>query len=258
MYVHQKDAISIYIVNEFDELDLVFQFRDTINRVQFESVDVSSHDGYMVMVTSESLNRRGLLELFDLSLVKAKCPSLTPIMRYDVSRLVLGGACKTRFFHTDRERTLEFVITVPDNEGTVGMVWECVPRDKWSAFMPSFKALNMNMPYAESEEEFDFNQEEEDKKKIHRTISRYSPDGGIDLKFFEPPAQAFQLVKCGNDYIGTKSSKSGCTPHVYPFLQPGGTWGTRKEIHRASGLSTHASSEFFSPACGKALKVALG
>ncbi len=262
IYVHQRDAISLYVVNESNELDLTFQFRDTINKVQFDSVDVSSQEGYMLIISSESLNKRSCLELFDLGQIKPKCVSLQPMIRYDVSRLLVdASACKARFIRTDTDKLLDFVITSPEGDTTVGMVWECVMKEQWFSFMPNFKVLGRNEPYVEGEAEFDFNQEAVDVKTIQMTVSRYKPCGGVRLDFFRNGAVPFKRLKPDSETNETgkamvDSSRDSEEP-MYPFLQPIRLWTSRVRgapVTKAGSLSVPAAAEFFSPACKAALK----
>jgi len=217
----QEDVISVYrVLEDEDKLDLVFQFRDAISRLEFLSVSLDTTRPWMIALSAEAFNNRVHLELFDLSQLRPKSVSIVPLMRFDVSRLLNKRDSKDSMvrFISQLSQLPAFVQSTMDEASghSVCVLWESVLRDQWFSFMPNFKVLNRNEPYLECEEEFDFNQDA-DIATIRSTLNRYKK-ASRELFQFLPNGEtnAGKLDQC-EDIVMAQDSK---TTSVFPFLSP--------------------------------------
>jgi hypothetical protein len=183
----QEEVISVYrILREERKLDLIFQFRDAISKLEFISASVDESRPWLVTLSSEAFNHRLHLELYDLNALRPKSASLFPLMRFDVSRLLNKRDTKDAIVRFVKQLSglPAFVQSAYDEVSghSVCILWESILKDQWYSFMPNFKVLNRNEPYTEREEEFDFNQDE-DISTVRSTINRYKK-ASKELFFF--------------------------------------------------------------------------
>ena len=256
--VHQREVVSILKQgsDDDDELELLFQFRDAINKLVFTCVDVRKSS--LLTISFEAFSRRYRLEMFDLSLLKVKAAALAPVRRWDITRLVAGqyDESSVKVFHLNRPLPSFLLTGVTDSSGvaSTGILWEPVVKDHWFSFMPNFSVLNKNEPYQEAEDEFDFNQLA-DPAVVRSTINRYKRSVDVTLDFLPPPDKA--AVKESSepadvDMIDVKSNDTrDVLPEVtYPFLQPLPSWRTGDEgIYRPTDPVGGTDVKFFSEGC---------
>ena len=248
LVVVQPDVISVY-TDKDEELELIFQFRDAINKVSFSTVDVTSN--FLVSVSSDSFSGRDRLELFDLSFLKLKSAALQPLRRWDISRL-LTHVDEPLVAFTNGE-FLSFVLSGPN--GTA-VLWEPVVRDQWFSVMANFEVLNKNEPYAEAEEEFDFNQSE-DLSVVKTTINRYKRTERTTFNFVTDQTGSNNRTSTEDvDMTGYPSENRLET--VYPFLQPIESWtGDHKPVAKCGSVGG-AHTEFFSASARQMLAKHIG
>ena len=255
--VVQADVITVFssvTENGTEKLDLVFQFRDSISKRAFFSASVDSQKPWMVCVSTEAFNNRVHLEMFDLSLLKPKSVSLTPLMRFDVSRLFNrkeGHDMIVAFVQTLSDMPSFVQSVVDDATGhRLAIVWESVVKDQWYSFMPNFKVLNKNLPYVEAEEEFDFNQDA-DMDTVCSTLNRYKK---ADKRLFDfvpnPRNERKSKDKC--DDVDMRDDTVVDDDFFIPFLAPLDSWkGVRGDDVAQEVVGKHA--EFFGPECARIL-----
>ena len=247
--VAQRDVISVFVVKDH-ELELVFQFRDAINKLTFSTVDCSGQ--FLLAISSESFSGRDRLELYDLSFLKPKSAGLSPLRRWDISRLTADVDGVRNFFI--KRDLLSFIVT--GAEGTASL-WEPVVRDQWFSVMTNFEALNRNQPYQETEEEFDFNQNE-DLNAVRRTINRYKRTEKAVFDFV--PEQAQEAVQKDQDVDmgeGERKVAEKIKEPFFPFLQPLSTWKTPSSDIPVSAVLGNAEVTFFSESARRILDSAV-
>jgi len=256
LLIVQRDVMTVFADDDTGKLDLVFQFRDSISKHEYLSASVDTVKPWLVCVTTEAFNNRVHLELFDLSLLRVKSVSLAPLMRFDVSRLFnrKEGEMIVAFIKTMSGMPSFVQSVVDDTTGhRVGIVWESILRDQWYSFMPNFKVLNKNFPYAESEEEFDFNQNA-DIDSVCSTINRYKKASRRMFDFV--PSKGKPQVSSGataGDVEMEDSTALGEDPEVFmPFLAPLESW-RKKSVEKLENQETGKHVEFFSARCGEIL-----
>ena len=253
LLIVQRDVMTVFAEDDSGKLDLVFQFRDSISKHEYLSASVDSVKPWLVCVTTEAFNNRVHLELFDLSLLKPKSVSLTPLMRFDVSRLFnrKGGEMTVGFIKSLSRMPAFIQSVVDDSTGhRIGIVWESVLRDQWYSFMPNFKVLNKNFPYVESEEEFDFNQDA-DLDTVCSTLNRYKK---ASRKLFDLVPNASKEGFREAESRDVEMVESGAVEKEFfiPLLAPLNTWKKRtSETFEAQENCKHA--EFFSEKCEQIL-----
>ena len=235
LVVAQPEVVSVFADKE-GELELIFQFRDAINKVSFSTVDVFSN--FLVSVSADSFSGRERLELFDLSCLKLKSAALQPVRRWDVSRLLTDVADPLVLF-TNPE-SMSFVLTAP--LGTA-VLWEPVVRDQWFSVMANFEVLNKNEPYAEAEEEFDFNQDEP-LGVVRTTMNRYKRTERVTFDFVTDK-QGWTSKSEQEDVDMTSHSIEKNRETIFPFLQPLDAWKSQRPIDR-SGNAGSTRAVFFS------------
>jgi hypothetical protein len=242
--VAQKDVVSLFSIKE-DELELVFQFRDAINKQTFSSVDVFGQ--FLLCISFEAFSGRDRLELFDLSCLKPKSAGIAPLRRWDISRLT-GEVeqCKALFVKQD---LLSFILT--GGEGTASL-WEPVVRDQWFSVMSNFEVLNRNEPYVETEEEFDFNQSA-DLNVVKRTINRYKRTENTVFDFIPSGSKECQDT---DQKMLTEADRpiDVIDEPFFPFLQPLSSWKTFQGPKIVPGtIVNNPEVKFFSPAAAEVL-----
>jgi hypothetical protein len=236
--VAQREVISVFVMKDH-ELELVFQFRDAINKLTFSAVDCSGQ--FLSAISSESFSGRDRLELFDLSFLKPKSAGLSPLRRWDISRLT-ADVDGVRSFFIKRD-LLSFIVTGAD--GTASL-WEPVVKDQWFSVMTNFEALNRNQPYQETEEEFDFNQNE-DMSVVKRTINRYRRTERTVFDFV--PEQDVRGALRDPDVMmeeGANKTADRIKEPVFPFLQPLSSWRTPSSDVPVSAVLGNPEVKFFS------------
>ena len=217
--VAQRDVISIFSVKE-GELELVFQFRDAINKLQCSSVDLDGK--YLLSISSDNFSRRDRLELYDLSFLRPKSAGLSPLRRWDISRLT-AEVEESRIFFVKNRDLLSFLLT-----GSGASLWEPAVRDQWFAVMPNFEVLNKNEPFHEREEEFDFNQHA-NPEEVRRTINRYKKSDHVVFDFV---SQERNERKRDNEDIVMRDDEAETKRNdekLLPFLQPVKKWSEKFE-----------------------------
>lgn len=245
LIVHQTEAVSIFRKDE-----LLFQLRDAINKVKYESFDV--RDEHMICVTQEPFTKKYHLELFDLSPLRVKAVALSPLLRWDISRLILGE-CSMRVKFVGSS-LLSFVTTYSEDQECGAILWEPLVRDQWFSFMPNFKMLNRNEPYLETEEEFDFNQTA-DELTIRSSVNRYQSLPAPKFSFI-PKDEADQVLKREGDVEMLESSNNSfpASPVVYQFLQPLSAWKIGEDCTDFNRQAIEGKSvEFFGQGSQEAL-----
>jgi hypothetical protein len=246
--VTQRDVLSIFVARE-DELELVFQFRDAINKLQFSCTDMD--ENFLLAISSDTFSRRDRLELYDLTFLKPKSAGMTPIRRWDISRLTADSEHSRIFFLKHRD-LLSFVLT-----GAAGSasLWEPVVRDQWFAVMANFEALNKNQPYQETEEEFDFNQNA-DLDEVRRTINRYKRTDSAVFNFV--PSELIERSKKAEIRAPDVDMEGGVVRRepFFPFLQPIDSWKKLESpnVDISAGISIPTGVTFFSDAAREELK----
>ena len=259
LLIVQRDVMTVFSQTDSNKLELVFQFRDSISKHEYISASVDSVKPWMVCVSTESFNNRVHLELFDLSLLKQKSVSLAPLMRFDVSRLFnrKEGDMIVSFINTKMPAFVQSVLD--DATGhRVCIVWESVFKDQWYSFMPNFKVLNKNLPYIESEEEFDFNQNA-DMGTVCSSLNRYRK---ASKKIFDFIPGASAQTKLENELMDTnmtEESNSRSDEYFIPFLAPLDSWKSRtSNVIEAEGEAEGKRIEFFGPSCARILSEVVG
>lgn len=258
LLIVQRDVMTVFAHSDTDKLELVFQFRDSISKHEYISASVDSVKPWMVCVSTEAFNNRVHLELFDLSLLKPKSVSLAPLMRFDVSRL---------FNRKDADMVVSFInasmptfiqSVLDDATGhRVCIVWESVMKDQWYSFMPNFKVLNKNLPYVESEEEFDFNQNA-DLDTVCSTINRYKK-ASKKLFDFVPGASLQNHPEVDVKDTDITEGSYSRSEYFIPFLAPLDSWKSRTvQVFDEEAQTEGRRVEFFSPGCAKILADVVG
>lgn len=244
--VAQRDVISVFGTKE-GELELVFQFRDAINKLQCSSVDLCG--SFLLSISSDNFSRRDRLELFDLSFLKPKSAGLGPLRRWDISRLTADVEHADICFVKNRD-LLSFVLTGP---GACASLWEPAVKDQWFAVMPNFEVLNKNEPFQEREEEFDFNQHASE-DEVRRTINRYKKTQNVEFNFV--PNDVGRGARKNED-IEIASEQHGkaylATEPMLPFLQPLKSWREKTAEKFQPCPVSSAKATFFSESAPKVL-----
>ena len=235
--VTQRDVVSVFL-----EAELVFQFRDAINKVQFKSTDLKG--SYLLVISSDTFSGRDRLELYDLSFLKPKSAGLAPLRRWDISRLTAEVEDAKIFFTNNAS----FLLTGP---GGCVSLWEPVVRDQWFSVMANFEALNKNEPYQETEEEFDFNQKAE-LSTVKRTINRYKMSDRAEFNFIPNASKSADDVEMSGG--GEREVELLGKEPFFPFLQPLTTWRSSGPIAGGSISGTSPHVTFFSEGGKEALK----
>ena len=246
--VAQRDAISVFAWNyEEEQLELIFVFRDAINKVVFSSVDLIGN--FIVSVSLESFTGRHRLELHDLNYLKVKSAALSPVKRWDISRLVAEGQQEAiKVFFTSKD-ILSFLLTGGEGAATL---WEPVVRDHWFPVMANFVVLNKNEPYQESEEEFDFNQNS-DMSVVKTTINRYKRSSHTVFEFLPENEKEADYTDSSTDTDMTQNTFREAET-FFPFLQPLDSWkSSHNEIYQSPHPIAQTDAKFFSPACQELL-----
>ena len=249
--VTQRDVVSIFhAINDSNSLELVFQFRDAINKLQFTCTDLLG--SYLLTISSDSFSRRDRLELYDLSFLKPKSAGLSPLRRWDISRLTADVVNPQIYFVGRKNKELlSFILTTA---GGSASLWEPVVRDQWFSVMSNFEALNKNEPYREREEEFDFNQKA-DLDTVRRTINRYKKSDNVVFDFIPQSNDRNVLVSSPDvdmGYAGMMRSENE-EELLFPFLQPLDSWRSRGPVVEGLVVGVNPQVNFFSESAKKVL-----
>ena len=252
--VCQRDSISVFAKgNEEEDLELIFQFRDAINKIVFSSIDLVG--SFLVSVSQETFSGRHRLEIHDLNHLKLKSAGLQPVKRWDISRLVAESNDSARVFFKEKQ-VPSFLLTLSSGTATL---WEPVVRDHWFPVMANFVVLNRNEPYQEAEEEFDFNQYE-DLSVVKTTINRYKRSSSTVFNYLPEPDNQLECAldpesDLRMEEIDARNSKDEA---FFPFLQPLESWniGPRTILKSREQLQ-QTGVKFFSKGCMEAISRAV-
>lgn len=139
------------------EFEVVHKFQDVVNRLQWNSVAISSSGEYILATTYESAH--------DIYMWETSMGSLVKIYEGPKEELV----------EIEFHPTKPLLAATGLDSGTI-YLWTANMPQKWSALAPDFVELEENIYYEEKESEFDIRDEEEQNKDLSE-----NEDSDVDL-----------------------------------------------------------------------------